>query len=86
VIQSYATLLETERLYNRFDNKFVKDLDSLIKEMIRNYEKRNISLVEFLDYYDAYKENAVQVNNLQYSRINAFENLNFSVGKDITNK
>jgi cobalt-zinc-cadmium efflux system outer membrane protein len=64
----------------------VKDLDSLIKEMIRNYEKRNISLVEFLDYYDAYKENAVQVNNLQYSRINAFENLNFSVGKDITNK
>jgi outer membrane protein, heavy metal efflux system len=86
VIQSYGTLLETDRLYNHFDTKFVNDLDVLIDEMAKNYEKRNISLIEFLDYYDAYKENAVQINNLQYNRINAFENLNFSVGKDITNK
>jgi cobalt-zinc-cadmium efflux system outer membrane protein len=86
VIQSYATLLETDKLYNRFDSKFINDLDMLNDEMLKNFEKRNISLIEFLDYYDAYKENAVQVNNLQYNRINAFENLNFSVGKDITNK
>ena len=86
VTQSYATLLEIDRLYNQFDKKFVNDLDVLIIEMIKNYEKRNISLIEFLDYYDAYKNNAVQVNNLQYNRVNAFENLNFCVGKDITNK
>ena len=86
VIQSYATLLETDRLYKMFDNKFINELDILIDEMTKNYEKRNISLIEFLDYYDAYKNNAVQINNLLFNRINAFENLNFSVGKDITNK
>lgn len=86
VIQSYSTLLETDRLYNMFDNKFINDLNVLIDEMTKNYEKRNISLIEFLDYYDAYKNNAIQINNLLYNRINAFENLNFSVGKDVTNK
>jgi cobalt-zinc-cadmium efflux system outer membrane protein len=54
--------------------------------MLKNYEKKNISLIEFLDYYDAYKENAVQLNTLLYNRINAFENLNYSIGKDIITK
>ncbi|HEY4787182.1 MAG TPA: TolC family protein, partial [Bacteroidales bacterium] len=83
VTQSYATLQETSRLYQKFDNKFVNDLEALNQEVVRNYEKRNISLLEFLDFYDAYKENMIQLNTLQNNRINAFENLNFSVGKEI---
>jgi cobalt-zinc-cadmium efflux system outer membrane protein len=83
VISAYANAIETNRLYNKFDNKFVADLDILNEEMLKNFEKKNISLIEFLDYYDAYKENVVQLNNLLYNRINAFENINFSVGKDI---
>jgi cobalt-zinc-cadmium efflux system outer membrane protein len=83
VTQAYATLEETNRLYLKFDNKFVNDLETLNQEMIKNYEKRNISLLEFLDFYDAYKENMIQLNTLQNNRINAFENLNFSVGKEI---
>lgn len=83
VIDAYATALDNNRLYLKFDKKFMTDLDDLNKEMIKNYEKKNISLIEFLDYYDAYKANAVQLNNLMYNRINAFENINFSVGKDI---
>ena len=49
-------------------------------------EKRNISIMEFLDFYDAYKNSIIQLNNLQNARANAIENLNFSVGKDIANK
>ena len=83
VIGAYTTAIENERLYRQFDKTFVIDLAELNKEMLINYEKKNIGLVEFLDYYDAYKENAVQLNNLQYNRINAIENINFSVGKDV---
>lgn len=86
VIGAYANAIETNRLYNKFDNTFMADLDALNQEMVKNFEKRNISLIEFLDYYDAYKENAVQLNTLLYNRLNAFENLNFSIGKDITIK
>jgi cobalt-zinc-cadmium efflux system outer membrane protein len=83
VISAYASAVEYNRLYIKFDKRFILDLDDLNREMIKNYEKKNIGLVEFLDYYDAYKQNAVQLNNLQYNRVNAFENINFCVGKDI---
>jgi len=86
VLGAYANAVETNQLYNKFDNTFMTDLDTLNQEMLKNFEKKNISLIEFLDYYDAYKENAVQLNTLLYNRINAFENLNFSVGKDIITK
>ena len=83
VLGAYANAVETNQLYTKFDNTFMTDLETLNQEMLNNFEKKNISLIEFLDYYDAYKENAVQLNTLLYNRINAFENLNFSVGKDI---
>lgn len=86
VISAYANAIENNRLYRQFDKGFIADMDGLNKEMLKNYENKNISLIEFLDYYNAYKDNAVQLNNLQLNRINAFENLNFCVGKDITNK
>jgi cobalt-zinc-cadmium efflux system outer membrane protein len=86
VTQAYANVLETDRLYHRFDAKFVDDLDALAGEMIKNYEKKNIGVVEFLDYYDAYKTNIIQINNLKNNRANAYENLNFVIGKDLKNK
>jgi len=83
VITAYANAVETDNIYAKFDKSFVSDLETLNGEMLKNFQKKNISLIEFLDYYDAYKENAVQLNNLLYNRINAFENINFSIGKDI---
>ena len=86
VLGAYANALETNKLYNKFDNSFIADLDDLNQEMLKNYEKKNISLIEFLDYYDAYKVNAVQLNTLLYNRINALENLSYTVGKEIITK
>ncbi len=83
VISAYANAMETSKLYSKFDKQFMLDLELLNDEMLKNFEKKNISLIEFLDYYDAYKANAVQLNNLLYNRINAFESINFSIGKDI---
>jgi cobalt-zinc-cadmium efflux system outer membrane protein len=86
VINAYTTAIETNRLYSGFDDKFLDDLQSMNDEMLRNYEKKNISLIEFLDYYDAYKTNVIQLNTLLYNRMNSFENINFSVGKDVITK
>ena len=86
VIQAYSTLLATDQLSRRYDEKFVTELKHMSDEMKVNYEKRNISTIEFLDFYDAYKNNIIQLNNLRNARANAIENLNFSIGKDIINK
>jgi cobalt-zinc-cadmium efflux system outer membrane protein len=83
VAGAYAKAMQTEELYGKFDAGFSADFASLREEVLKNYEKRNISLIEFLDFYDAYKQNVVQFNTLQNNRANAFEGVNYSVGTNI---
>ncbi len=39
--------------------------------------------MEFLDFYDSYRENVLQLNNLKYERINAREELNYVTGSSL---
>lgn len=77
VATNYKSALRMENLYNNFDPNFKSDFNHLIKEVFINYEKRNISLLEFLDFYDSYKTNVIQLNGLQLNRINSLEQLNY---------
>lgn len=86
VAKSFNGALRLENLYNSFDPKFREDFDHLINEVFKNYQKRNISLLEFLDFYSSYKENALQMNNLQLNRINSLEELNYVIGTQIFNQ
>ena len=83
---SYQAADRLERLYNSFDPKFKADFTHLIEEVYKSYEKHNISLLEFLDFYDSYKTNAIQLNNLQLNRISSLEQLNFVTGTPFFNQ
>ena len=83
VINAYTNALETNRLYSSFDKTFVNDLDRMNDEMLRSFEKKNIGLIEFIDYYDAYKDNQVQYNKLLLNMVSSIENINYTVGKEI---
>ena len=72
-----------DELYQQIDKHMNDDFNKLIEGIVRNYEKRNISLIEFLDYYQTYKENILQMESLKLQRINAFQELNYIVGKDV---
>ncbi|MBB6502137.1 TolC family protein [Pedobacter cryoconitis] len=83
---SYQSADRLERLYNSFDPKFKTDFNHLIEEVYKNYQKHNISLLEFLDFYDSYKTNTIQLNNLQLNRISSLEQLNYITGTHFFNK
>ncbi|MGH2644598.1 MAG: TolC family protein [Chitinophagaceae bacterium] len=68
------------KLYREIDPKFSATFERLAQLMLINYKKRNISLLEFLDFYDAYKDNALQVNSIRFNRISALEEINFVTG------
>jgi cobalt-zinc-cadmium efflux system outer membrane protein len=85
VQQAYTKALTSEKMLNAIDPNFQNDFDKLLKSITENFEKRNISLLEFTDFYDSYKQNALQWNQLQNDRIQAIESLNFSIGKPIIN-
>ncbi|RAJ29615.1 TolC family protein [Pedobacter cryoconitis] len=83
VFNSYKSALRTESLYKGFDKNFSSDFDKLITEVIKNFKSRNLSLLEFMDFYDSYKESTLQMNDLKYQRMNAKEEINYVTGTTI---
>jgi cobalt-zinc-cadmium efflux system outer membrane protein len=86
VATNYKIASRLENLYSSFDPKFKEDFTHLIGEVFKNYEKRNISMLEFLDFYDAYKTNTLQLNSLLLSRVTALEQLNYVTGTPFFNQ
>lgn len=83
VIQALTKAQENERLFRKIDKKFQTDFEKLITGVLENYQKRNLTLIEFTDFLESYKNTVSQLNILQNNRIQAFENLNFVVGKKV---
>lgn len=86
VTMSYITALRAEKLLLSFDPKFEEKMKDLIIQVTINFQKKNISMLEFLDYYNSYKQNVLQINQLRFNKMSALEQLNFSVGKIIFNQ
>jgi len=82
VQEAYRLVQQTDQLYQN-TNRDTGDFDRLISGIEQSYAKRNITIVEFLDFYESYKNNLVLLNQLRASRMRAFEQLNFSVGRSI---
>ncbi|WP_460471804.1 TolC family protein [Emticicia fontis] len=83
VITSYNKAIQADKMYQTFDSRFATDFSNLIDGVILNYKKRNIDVVEFIDFFDSYKNTVIQFNQLQSNRMKAFEDLNYAVGKVI---
>ena len=76
---------DNSRLFKSIDKSFASDFDRLTGEIIKNYMTRNIGLLEFLDFYDAYKQNILQLNTISYNRIQAFEDINYYTATNFFN-
>lgn len=83
VLQAYLKAKEADRLYKAIDKDYLSNFDSLIKGVIDNYARRNITLLEFTDFLESYKNTVSQINTLNSARIQAIENLNYVVGKKV---
>ncbi len=85
VSRSLQKAISQDKLLKGIDPAFSNDFERLMKEIVINYQKRNISILEFLDFYDSYKQNVLQINSIQYNRISAFEDLNFFTANNFFN-
>jgi len=83
--QIYSTLqtaYENDKLLKSRDVSFEKNFSRLLGEVLKNYKTRNISLLDFLDFYDSFKDNTLQINYISFNRVSAFINLNAYTGID----
>lgn len=83
--QIYSALqkaIQNDKVLKGRDASFEKDYRKLLDEVLKNYQIRNISLLDFMDFYDSYKQNTLQINTLNFNRISAFIDLNYYSGID----
>ncbi|MHB1922602.1 MAG: TolC family protein [Chitinophagaceae bacterium] len=77
--------IDANNLSQSIDPKFASEFNRLSTAVFKNYEKRNIGLLEFLDFYDSYKQNIVQQNYILMNRVLSFENINYITGTNFFN-
>jgi outer membrane protein, heavy metal efflux system len=85
VTRAVQKAFDEQKLMRAIDPKFFGDFERLMGQVLLNYQKRNISILDFLDFYDSYKQNTLQVNTIQFNRISAFEDINYYTGTNFFN-
>jgi cobalt-zinc-cadmium efflux system outer membrane protein len=78
--KAFVQLIETDKLYKSSLQKFDSNYDNLFDGITSAYQNHTISLLEFIDYYEMYKNSKSEYYQLQNSRLDAMENLNMATG------
>lgn len=83
VQHAYTNALNTDKMLKTIDPAFSAQFEQLLQSVLLNFEKRNISLLDFTDFYESYKQNILQLNQIQNERMQAIETLNFTCGSTV---
>ncbi len=83
VREAYLNLLAGMRFYKRIDDDYEPELDRLLRGYTGNFSERNVSMLEFLDFLDAFLENKKTMLNAKRSLNRAIEELKYAVGDEL---
>jgi cobalt-zinc-cadmium efflux system outer membrane protein len=74
-----------DKAYQGVEGQFSDQFQLLSKGFYENFQKRNITLLEFIDFIETYNESIKEYNRLRADRIKVYEELNFVVGEELFN-
>ena len=80
---AYTSLEKATQLYQSTNMDLERNFEKLITGVNENFTRKNISLLEFIDYYDSYKETCIQLYEIKKNVFLAMENLNTIVGQNV---
>jgi outer membrane protein, heavy metal efflux system len=83
VTNAYNKLLLSQEYKTNVQNEFYSQYKSLFNNVLQSYKQRQISLLEFIDFFDAYKETNSRLLQQQFNLQRAKEELNFQTGTDV---
>ncbi len=83
IVLAYQNLQHAVEFQNEIETGYEATLDSLLESFTKNFTDRNISLLEYLDYLDAYLENKKIILEAGREVSEKSEELNSAVGVDI---
>jgi len=73
------TVAEYQRAIRLYDH----DFEVTFKGMTENFKKRNVSIVEFIDFFESYNEVLNELVRIKIQLVSSGEELNRLIGKDV---
>jgi len=83
VLAAYQKAADADKLFRVLDRRFVSEYDRLVEGTTRMYEQRDITIIQFTDFFDSYRQTMQQLNQLATARIDAIEAMNFATGRPV---
>ncbi len=83
IITANSNLLYRQQQYARLSTSTADNMQTVYKGMLTNFQKRNISLIEFTDFMESYNQSVMLLNEMKKQIILSGENLNTLVNQNI---
>lgn len=83
VISAYQNLLIADDFLKNIEPDYEKTLDDLLKHYTTNFQNRNISMIEFIDFLNAYLDNKKIILEAGKNVTQKLEELNYAVGIEV---
>lgn len=78
---AYRKALNANNTLLEMDETYLSNYETLLKSVQQNLEKQRISLLDFAQYHESFKESILQYYRLKNEKMNSIEELNYAVGK-----
>jgi cobalt-zinc-cadmium efflux system outer membrane protein len=79
----YALYVHTVAEYQKAAGLYNEDFDVTVRGMVFNFQRRNVSLLEFVDFFESYNQVLAEIARMKTQLVNSAELLNLSIGKDV---
>ncbi len=83
VTTAFCKLLSINEQLQKINKDYEQNLQDMMDNAFKNYEKRYISLLDYLSQAGTYIDGMTNLINLRIQYFNAIHNLNYTVGIDI---
>jgi len=83
VVQAINQYKLNQQLFTTQQTQFNEQYDKLFNAMSTSLRQRQIGLVEFIDFFDSYKDTKLKILQQQYNLQKSIADLNFAVGTTV---
>ena len=85
IFLAYKSLQQAIDFVKNIEPDYENDLDLLLENYTKNFTSKNVSMLEYFDFMDAYLENKKIILEAQKDINQKAEEFNYSLGKDFNN-
>ncbi len=83
VREAYTNMLRSITEYKKTNSYFTEDFEAVAQGVTDNFRKRNISIIEFVDFFEAYNESVAETQRVNIQLATGAELINYVTASPI---